>query len=120
MKNITAPKLLRLALSGKHMSYCPNINDKIPGYECLCWKYEVRKWDARTKLAASTRIRKPKPQKIHLVGNHCSAKSLQGLKISSDVAEITCKQCLKFANRPTKITKTAKKKLFPVTSLVNP
>lgn len=122
MKNLSAPKLLRMALTGAHISYCPHANDKTPGNECLCWKHEVRKWDTRVKLAATTRVRKPKPQKIHLVGHHCSAKSLQGLKTSSDVTEITCQQCLKFTNRPVKtpkIPRISKKKSPSVTYLYN-
>lgn len=108
MKNFSAPKLLRLALTGTHISSCPHANDKIPGSECLCWKTEVRKWDARVKLASTSRVRKPKLQKIHLVGNHCASKSSHGLTTTSVTTDVTCKQCLKFANRPVKAPKVLK------------
>lgn len=108
MKNISAPKLLRMALTGTHISNCPHANDKLPGYECLCWKNEVRKWDARTKLANTQRIRKSKPQKMHLAGYKCSAKS--PTITSNNIDDITCQQCLKHANRPPKPTKIPRKK----------
>lgn len=108
MKNFSAPKLLRIALAGTHISYCPHANDKITSSECLCWKTEVRKWDARTKLASANRVHKTKPQKIHLIGNHCASKSSHGLTTTSVTTDITCKQCLKFANRTVKAPKTPK------------
>lgn len=112
MKNFSAPKLLRMALARTHISYCPHVNDKIPGYECICWKHEVNKWDVRTKLTASTRIRKPKPHKIHFNNHTCSAR-IKGTNVmswSNDIKDITCNQCLNFANRPTKSPKLLKAK----------
>lgn len=102
MKNFSAPKLLKLALTGTHLPSCPHIKDKLPGYECLCWKNEVQKWAARLKTVTSNRTRKPYLQKIHLFNHKCSAKN--PLVTSSDLSKITCQQCLKFANKPIKIT----------------
>lgn len=108
MKNFSAPKLLRMTLTGAHINNCPHANNKLPGYECLCWKNEVRKWDTRTKLSSSQRVRKAKPQKVHLAGYKCSAKS--PLSTSINISDITCQQCLKHANRPPKPVKVSRKK----------
>ncbi len=108
MKNISAPKLLRIALAGTHISNCPHANNKLPGYECLCWKNEVRKWDARTKLLSTQRVRKAKPQKVHLAGYKCSAKSPSST--SGNISDITCQQCAKHANLSPKPIKISKKK----------
>jgi hypothetical protein len=107
MMKFSAPRLLRLALVGSHLPYCPHGNDKTPGYECLCWKTEVRKWDQKAKLSAKTRVRKPKLQKIHLLTHKCSAKN--PIHTSSVIADLTCQQCLKWANKPPRPAKKSKK-----------
>lgn len=107
MKNFSAPKLLRMALSGAHMSYCPHANDKTPGYECLCWKNEIRKWDARIKAASANRVRKPRATRVHLQNYKCSNKN-PNVIFTTDVTQITCKQCLKHANTPPKAPRLPK------------
>lgn len=100
MKNLSAPRLLRLALAGNHMPYCPHVGDSTSGTECPCWKHEVRKWDVRMKLTSSKRTRLPRAQKVHLTGYKCSAKAATTFASASS---ITCKQCLRHANKPIKV-----------------
>lgn len=107
MKNLSAPRLLRLAMAGSHMSYCPHIGDSTPGYECLCWKNEVRKWNSRVKIASAGRTRSPRAQKIHLAGYKCSAKAAVTF---SSTGNITCKQCLAHSLKPVKPIKMAGQK----------
>jgi len=110
MKNFTAPKLLSLALTGIHMSYCPYKNDSI--LECICWKHEVKKWHDRNKLASAARVRKPKSHRTHLMNHICSAR-VKGstVSFSNDVKDVTCQQCIKFANKPIPLPKVSKKQL---------
>ncbi len=40
----SAPKLLKMVVTGDHMSYCPH-KDKGKGIECICFMHAVRKWN---------------------------------------------------------------------------
>jgi hypothetical protein len=108
MKNFTAPKLLKLALSGSHLSFCPNVTNKILSVtECLCWKNEIRKWEARSSI----RVRKARPTKVHNENVKCSAKLRS--KTTQDLTEVTCQQCNKNASKVIKPKKSRAKKNLP-------
>lgn len=112
MKNFSTRALLRMAANGSHIPNCPETIGSLPGYECLCWKHEVKKWNIRDRLAASNRIHKPRPGKIHLNNHKCSSQKSNNSSSTSDTTSVTCKQCLRFINSPIKIN-NKRKNLLP-------
>ena len=108
MNSYSAPKLLRIAMSGEHIPTCPHNGSKIPGRDCKCWHNEVRKWDERLKL----NIRKPKALKVHLLKDsnsywvYCGKKKPQ--KTTTNLLAITCTNCLRWLNTPPKTKKKSK------------
>ena len=93
----SAPKLLRMAMTGQHMSYCSKANSSLPATECVCWRFEVKKWDEQSKLAQANRVRKPSARKVHFFGTKCGAKNPTNTTFK--IAEVTCKHCLKLNSK---------------------
>lgn len=93
---MSAPKLLRMALSGEHMNFCPHKTQN-NCLDCLCWKHVVKQWDENKKLTVVNRVYKRK-QKTHSDTINCGAKNVT-LK-SNDINVISCKHCLKILNKP--------------------
>lgn len=113
MKNYSAVTLLRLAMSGKHLAYCPHINVNISCVECKCWRYEVEKWENRIKVASINRVHKARPKKAHLIKDKVAGTVYCGKSnavVTTDtITDDTCFHCQKRLNSPAK--KSNRKKL---------
>lgn len=106
MKNYSAPRLLRMALSGEHVARCPHANSKVKTTDCVCWPNEVRRWDEHVKAVSKLRVSSIKRRKVHFLGCKCGAKIVSSTSVKTDV---TCGLCLRLMDKPAKTTKSHKK-----------
>lgn len=97
--NVSAHKLINIALSGQHMPFCPHPN-KGKGIECVCWLHAATKWKERTQSLRAVRVRKPKQQKTHSDRIVCGAKNV--VVRSNDDTKVNCLHCKKLMTNPPK------------------
>lgn len=99
MLTMSAPKLIRIALSGQHMPYCPHPK-KGKGVDCQCWQFAANKWSEEQKTKRSLRIRTPKIGKMHSARIVCGSKNVQ--RVTKDDSQVNCNHCKRIMTNPPK------------------